>query len=289
MSLPEPFPTTRLICDHGLRRQTIVASLLADVFAGRLRAGQHLITQELATRFGVSHTPIREALIAIAGLGVVDLQPNRGAVVRRVTSRDVTEVCHVRRLLECEAVRLACGRIDSDELQSLTDGLTRQNQHRLDTGSGVAGAEHRRFIEEARALDSRLHDVIAASCGNAFLVHELSRLKTLFRAFRDVSWEHDEARNDYHRLAVESREHLAIVAALAAGDGAAASRAMSRHIMAGAASWGQVFVESPGGSHSTAAGNGAGLLEGLRPNRRGGRRLAAANDLPRTDPQSRTR
>jgi DNA-binding GntR family transcriptional regulator len=285
MSLPEPFPTTRLICDHGLRRQTIVASLLADVFAGRLRAGQHLITQELATRFGVSHTPIREALIAIAGLGVVDLQPNRGAVVRRVTSRDVTEVCHVRRLLECEAVRLACGRIDSDELQALTDGLTRQNQHRLDTGNGVAGAEHRRFIEEARALDSRLHDVIAASCGNAFLVHELSRLKTLFRAFRDVSWEHDEARNDYHRLAVESREHLAIVAALANGDGAAASRAMSRHIMAGAASWGQVFGESPGASHP----KGAGVLEGLRPNRRSGRRLAAANDQPRTDPQSRTR
>jgi DNA-binding GntR family transcriptional regulator len=87
MSLPEPFPTTRLICDHGLRRQTIVASLLADVFAGRLRAGQHLITQELARRFGVSHTPIREALIAVAGLGVVDLQPNRGAVPAGGSSR----------------------------------------------------------------------------------------------------------------------------------------------------------------------------------------------------------
>ena len=81
MSLaPEPGP---LKCDHGLRRQTIVQSLLTDVFQGRLRAGQHLVTQELAERFGVSHTPIREALIALAGIGIIDLLPNRGAIVRR--------------------------------------------------------------------------------------------------------------------------------------------------------------------------------------------------------------
>ena len=45
--------------DHGLRRKAIVESLLTDVFEGRLRAGQHLVTQELAERFAVSHTPIR--------------------------------------------------------------------------------------------------------------------------------------------------------------------------------------------------------------------------------------
>ena len=60
--------------------------------------------------------------------------------------------------------------------------------------------------------------MIAESCGNAFLAHEIGRLKKLFRAFRDVAWEHDEARNDYRRLAQESGEHLAIVEALRAGD-----------------------------------------------------------------------
>ena len=77
----------QLKCDHGLRRQAIVDSLLTDVFQGRFRAGQHLVVQELADRFGVSHTPIREALIALAGTGIVDLLPNRGAVVRRVDFR----------------------------------------------------------------------------------------------------------------------------------------------------------------------------------------------------------
>ena len=100
--------------EHGLRRQAIVESILADVFHGRLRAGQHLVTQELAERFGVSHTPIREALISLSGIGIIDLLPNRGAVVRPVTVKDVREICQVRRALECEATRSSCGRIPSN-------------------------------------------------------------------------------------------------------------------------------------------------------------------------------
>jgi DNA-binding GntR family transcriptional regulator len=219
----------RVQCDHGLRRQTIVASLLADVFQGRLRAGQHLVTRELAGRFGVSHTPIREALIALAGIGVIDLLPNRGAIVRRVGSKDIHEVCQVRRVLECEAVRTACGRIDLVELDALATRF--RGQLAMDGTSPV------QFIIEARVLDSRLHDLISASSGNTFLANELSRLKIVFRAFRDVSWAHVEARNEFHRLIEESHEHLAIVEALQAGDRREAVRAMSRHIMNGVRYW----------------------------------------------------
>src|SRR5438874_1991218 len=85
-----------LVCDHGKRRQTIVESLLTEIFQARLRAGERLVTEQLARRFGVSHTPIREALIELAGTGIVDLFPNKGAVVRKVTARDVREICQVR-------------------------------------------------------------------------------------------------------------------------------------------------------------------------------------------------
>lgn len=225
-----------LNCHHGLRRQAIVQSLLREVFQGRLRAGQHLVTQELAARFGVSHTPIRESLIALSGIGVVDLLPNRGALVRRVTSKDIREICQVRRVLECQAVRSACGRTDLSALHGLASDLKRL--------IAVKSSHRARFIEEARTVDSRLHDLIAASCGNAFLANELSRLKTLFRAFRDVSWEHDGLRNDYRRLAEESHEHLAIVNALLAGDRREAARVMSRHIRAGARYWSRALRET---------------------------------------------
>ncbi len=230
-----------LNCHHGQRRQTIVQSLLADVFQGRLRAGEHLVTQELAERFGVSHTPIREALIALAGIGIIDLLPNRGALVRRVSPHEVREVCQVRRALECEAARSACGRIDLTELHALAAQLRRM----ISAKSSSAP----RFIAEARAVDSRLHDLIAESCGNAFLAQEITRLKTLFRAFRDVAWTRVEERNDFHRLAEEAREHLAIVEALLAGDAKTAARAMARHIRSGARYWSRALPAQPNGTN----------------------------------------
>lgn len=225
-----------LDCDHGQRRRTIVESLLTDVFQGRVQAGQHLVTQELAVRFGVSHTPIREALITLAGIGIIDLQPNRGALVRRVSARDVREVCQVRKALECEATRSACGRINRSELQSLSEDLKRLTSPTTRTGA--------RFITKAREVDSRLHDLIAESCGNTFLANELNRLKILFRTFRDVSWEHDSVRQDYHRLTEEAHEHLAIVDALLVEDRTGSAKAMSRHIRSGIRHWAKALPAS---------------------------------------------
>lgn len=226
-----------LKCDHGLRRQTLVESILADVFQGRLRAGAHLVTRELSERFGVSHTPIREALITLAGMGMVDLLPNRGAVVRRVSAREIREVCQVRRALECEAARSACGQIDLGELKDLAEEL-RRLQARTPNGA--------KFVARARAIDSRLHDLIADSSGNGFLAQEIGRLKTLFRAFRDVAWEHDQARNDFHRLAEEAGEHLAIVEALLDNNARAAAKAMARHIRSGYKYWSRAMNNGKG-------------------------------------------
>ncbi|MCU0878773.1 MAG: GntR family transcriptional regulator [Pirellulaceae bacterium] len=241
----DPLVSSAVRFDRGERRQAIVGSLLSDVFAGRLRAGQHLVTQDLASRYGVSHTPIREALIALAGIGVIDLLPNRGAIVRQVSAKDVREVCQVRRLLECEAVRRACGRIDRGQLLAMAESLRSLSARTSD--------ESPQFIAAARAIDSQLHDLIAASCGNDFLASELNRLKTLFRALRDVSWAYDEARNDYRRVAGETHEHLAIVEALLANDAREASLAMSRHIRSGVKYWSRSI---PAASHPQISHNG---------------------------------
>ncbi len=149
--------------------------------------------------------------------------------MRRVTAVDVREVCQVRRALECEAVRRASGRINLAELHQLADALRRIEASK--------SRSHRSLIDRARQLDNRLHDLIAESCANRFLAQELSRLKLLFRAFRDVSWEWKTANNDHHRFREEAREHLAIVDGLLVDDARAASRAMSRHIRSGVRYW----------------------------------------------------
>jgi DNA-binding GntR family transcriptional regulator len=244
VSVSQTSTSRPLQCDHGRRRQAIVQSLLTEVFEGRLRAGQHLVTQDLAARFGVSHTPIREALIALEGIGVIDLLPNRGAVVRRVTTRDVREICQVRRVLECEATRTACGRIDMTRLAALG----------ADLKQFIANppAELSNIVEESRVLDSRLHDLIAASSGNQLLAHELGRLKILFRVCRDMIYTYDTTRITSGRFLSEAGEHLAIVEALLACDRSAAVRAMSFHILKSLQHWGRVLPDTPVGRNSRA-------------------------------------
>jgi DNA-binding GntR family transcriptional regulator len=218
-------PTARW--DHGQRRQALVRSLLAEVFQGRLRAGQHLVAQDLAERYGVSQTPIREALITLAGVGVVDLLPNRGAVVRTVTAKDIAEVCQVRRLLECEAAREAAGAVPAGPLDAVEADVRRIRESAPDL----------ELCGFARATDSKLHDLFAAHCGNSLLAREIARLTLLFRTVRDVSWEAVEPRVAVGRLHGEADEHLAVLTAVRDGDGAAAAKAMSQHIRSGERYW----------------------------------------------------
>jgi DNA-binding GntR family transcriptional regulator len=228
--MPELQPVSDAAFDHGLRRQAIVRAILTDIFHGKYRAGQRLVTQALANRFGVSHTPIREALIELGGSGVVNLLPNRGAVVRKVTARDVREVLQVRKVLECEAVRGAARRADRVKVQAIEADI------RALAASAVGPAA----VARARELDNALHGLICTSCGNGFLQSELTRLRTLYQAFRDVTWDLEEARSDFHRIAVEAGEHLAITAALFDRDARAAVRAMTAHIRSGVTYWLQV-------------------------------------------------
>ena len=204
--------------------------MLTDIFHGKLRAGQRLVTESLATRFGVSHTPIRESLIELRGLGVVELLPNRGAMVRKITAQSVREVCQVRKVLECEAIRGAARKIDRDQVRAIA----------AETRELAAMPTNPVAVARAQELDNQLHDAIYAACGNAFLAAELERLRTLFRTFRDVTWDLEVARSEYHRIAIETVEHLAITDALLASDARAAVTAMTTHMRSGQLYWAKV-------------------------------------------------
>ena len=208
--------------------------LLGEIFGGTLRAGQRLVGKELSQRYGVSSTPIRHALVQLEAIGIVESVPNCGAVVRRITSTDVKEMFQVMRALECEATRSACGGIYLSKLHDLVDGLRRMK---------AAKRHGPAFVEKARQLDSRLHDLIAESCGNRLLAKEIGRLELLFRALRDAAWQQGLANDHSHRFSQEADEHLAIVEALIEGDARQASRAMTRHIRARMKYWSRGFPD----------------------------------------------
>lgn len=207
--------------DHGSLRERIVRSLLEEIVQGNIPGSSRLVTQDLEKRFKTSATPIREALAELAGMGVIELLPNRGATVKQFTLREVRELSQVRRALECEAVRLAVGRVDLDELKRLQKELEALTDKQ---------SESRQFVKRARELDSRLHDLIAQSSNNRFLIRELDRFSVLFRCFRDAAWEKASRKIEKERLIEEAQEHQKIVEALLAGNRKMAVKAMRLHI-----------------------------------------------------------
>ena len=225
---------------HGLRRRSVVQSMLHAIFDGRFHSGQRLVVQKLADEFGVSPTPIREALVELAGIGVVELLPNRGAVVRQVTWQELSELCQIRRVLEAEATRSAVGRLDTAALKQLIVELKRLVKY----GQDGKVTDLPKFVEETRALDSRLHDLIAAACGSRRLSAEIVRYKMLFRAFRDVTYAKQNTGVDFEHMLQENVDHLAIAEALEADDARAASKAMSKHIDSVMRFWGQLIIDA---------------------------------------------
>ena len=106
------------ISDHGLKRQVVTQRLLESVIEGRLEEGTRLRVEHLSEQLGVSVTPIRESLVELAGIGMVELRPNRGAMLRPFGPQQLREIYDLRRILESEATRYACGRIPQPELLS---------------------------------------------------------------------------------------------------------------------------------------------------------------------------
>jgi DNA-binding GntR family transcriptional regulator len=219
---------TKVQTNHGDRREYVVTSILERVVNGQLRAGERLVTQDLADQLNVSLTPVREALAELSGIGIIDLLPNRGATIHAFSRQEIRDVCRVRRALECEAVRGAIGRIPPSKLRELDSQFAALSQ---------APVKGTRMIRRARELDSQLHDLVKEHCDNVFLQKELTRLARLFRSLRDASWIDSQSRDDCDRLAEEAREHSEITQAMLKRDSKAAVNAMSRHITASARYW----------------------------------------------------
>src|SRR5215471_11992317 len=97
----------------------LAAALRARVLSGDLPSGTRLRQEALAVEFGVSRTPVREALRQLQASGLVDLEPNRGARVRRLSPREIRDAYEVRAELEGLAAELAATRIRHSQLDRL--------------------------------------------------------------------------------------------------------------------------------------------------------------------------
>jgi DNA-binding GntR family transcriptional regulator len=206
-------------------RESIAQAILQEILEGKILAGTRLITDTLAKRFSVSHTPVREALLTLSGTGFVEFLPHRGAVVKEFRPREIREIWDVRLALELLAIRSACGRVDRPTLHVLKTKFTR-----LATIQDKATA---RDLRDASKLDTQLHALIRDSSGNQFLINELARIHSIVVVIRDAAWKQLVSENNLVRLVEESKQHLAIVDALLSDDRTRSLHAMRIHLRTG--------------------------------------------------------
>lgn len=187
-------------------------TLRLDIVDGLFAPGQRLKIAELAERYGVSTIPIREALQQLQGEGLVLIEPNRGATVRQLDEKFLTDLYDVRELIEAFQARrfldvAAAGAID--ELEAA--------QAELEAAVGEDALTR-------RAADRRFHLVVADATHNQEAAGILERQANLIGALV-VKFGQSPA-----RYAQSMAEHRALIAAFRRGDGETAARVATLHV-----------------------------------------------------------
>jgi DNA-binding GntR family transcriptional regulator len=201
---------------QALRHQ-VVRRLLLEIFRGTLPAGTRLITHKLSEQLGISATPLREALVELEAIGMVDISHNRGAVVAPFGPTELRGIYQVRRVLESEAARCACGRLDRGVLEAFQDEMREYV---------ARGSKSAAWLKAVMASDARFHAAIAAACGSPRLAREIDRYALLMQTVSEAIGNRSHSKED------GVQEHLAIVEALLAEDPERSAAAMARHIEA---------------------------------------------------------
>jgi DNA-binding GntR family transcriptional regulator len=207
----------------------LAATLQGRVLSGEIPIGTWLRQESLAAEFGVSRTPVREALRKLQASGLVEMRPQRGALVRMPSARDVREAYEVRAELEGLAAGVAATRIGADELRRLREAqeLFRRSVESLlaQRGQSPPAASADAHAAWMRANDS-FHLAVQEAAGNRRLRSMLSDLHQSFP--RDLTW---IALGANARLLEENvAQHEAVLAAIESHEPEAARRAMIEHV-----------------------------------------------------------
>jgi DNA-binding GntR family transcriptional regulator len=195
----------------------LAAAIQARILSGEIPSHSRLRQANLAAEFGVSRTPVREALRKLQSLGIVVIEPRKGAVVRGISAREVREAYLVRAELEGLAAELATAHVTDDELRRLRDaqGLFRQS---------LEGAAQ----DDWERANNIFHDVIQQAAGNRQL---RASIQNLHRSFpRHLTWA--ALSRSSHLLMENIEQHNRILVAIERRDPPSARGEMSAHVRA---------------------------------------------------------
>lgn len=191
----------------------VIARIKAMIEDGSLLPGSRIPERQLCAHLGVSRTPLREAFHVLGTQGLIELQPRRGAVVKRLRPDEIDQMFEVLEVLEGLAAQLACDLMPDHDLErvgSLHDRMMAAYKRR----------NRAKFFE----INQQIHESIVKASGNPVLQRVYEGLSGQIRRIRympqitDAQWK------------VAAAEHTAIMKALKARNATALARVMREHL-----------------------------------------------------------
>lgn len=193
--------------------ERIFQELRDDIVEGKYRIGDPLIETVLAHEFGVSRTPIREALKQLEFEGLVVSLPNRGVTVHGLSDQDIEDIFTIRLLLEGQAAYWAAERIDEEKLARMSE-ITELMELYTRKNDAIRLSQ----------LDTEFHQVVFSACDSRMLEHVLTYLHQNAQRARRASLVVP------NRPKMSLHEHREILAAIETHDPALAKAKMEEHV-----------------------------------------------------------
>ena len=196
------------------RSENLRDSIEEMIAVGTFAPGQHLDETDLAAKFGVSRTPIRETLIQLASMGLVVIRPRRGAVVAELGPQQLVEMFEVMSEMEATSARLGARRMTPAEQEAL-----------LAAHAACKEASLAKDPDDYYYKNEVFHYAIYAGSHNQFMIEQARSLSRRLRPYRRLQLRVRD------RLGVSFAEHDAVVRAIIKGDGELAAQLAREHVM----------------------------------------------------------
>ncbi len=161
------------IDNHLTLRERIVETIRNAIVNGQLLPGTRIAEPELADKFGISRTPIREAFRQLESEGFISVVPRKGAIVASLSSKDVSNFYELKMVLEGHAARCAAMNLTENDLARM-ETVNRQ----------IEAAAGKKDLRRVLDLHNEFHDIFLRACGNEKLQSIVQNLVMQFQRFR---------------------------------------------------------------------------------------------------------
>ncbi|WP_300519467.1 GntR family transcriptional regulator [Aliiroseovarius sp.] len=195
---------------------TILNTILEGIDKGELNPGDAIDEGALMARYGISRTPLREALLRLEAMGLVDRQPRKGATLFKPTLEEFLAILEVHAKLEGQAAALASRRMSPAEAERLEAIVTACERHAQEFGGTDPDAYYQ--------LNLQFHKVVAEASGNPFLLDMIKMNARKLLAYYRARYRYPGA------VAESAREHRELARLITSRQAAAAENYMARHV-----------------------------------------------------------